>query len=72
MYFKKLLTVIVSLLLITSCSNEYFDFHSSKENLEKDSGNLSKNLETFSLEKVEEKQLDFYTTPDKEFLNKLV
>ncbi|MDD3119882.1 MAG: phospholipase D-like domain-containing protein [Candidatus Gracilibacteria bacterium] len=71
MNIKKFLLFLFPLFLLVSCSNEYFDFHLKNQIFEQKSANLKQELEVFSAEKVQEKQLEFYSTPDKNVLTKL-
>lgn len=72
MFFKKTLTVLFLTISLSSCTNEYWQFHEQKQALETQKQSSEKILQDFSVSKIEDRQVEILATPDKKVLDRLV
>lgn len=70
--FKKFF-VLISLFFLCSCNLEYVDFHSKNKDFQESQIKYKQESTSFNFSKIEEKDLDFFITPDsktkEKFLN---
>lgn len=59
--------------LLTSCNTgEYWQFHEQKAKLAEQKQAVEQHLATFSVEKIEPREVEILTTPDKKVLDRIV
>jgi phosphatidylserine/phosphatidylglycerophosphate/cardiolipin synthase-like enzyme len=69
---KKIFSFILILGLLSSCTNEYTEFHDSQKRAN-DNYFQNKNLsKSFNVDNVEQRDVKVYETPDKSLIDKLV
>lgn len=70
---KKTLPIfLVPLFFLSSCTNEYWQFHDQKTGFTEHKKSVEQNLATFSVEKIEPRNAEILTTPDEKVLDRLV
>lgn len=67
---KKIVFFLV--FFLTSCTNEYWQFHDQKSKLNDQKQSIEESLTTFGVEKIEPRDIEILTTPDKKVLDRLV
>lgn len=58
--------------LLSSCTNEYWQFHEQKKKLIEQRQSVEQNLTTFSVEKIEPRDMEILATPDKKVLDRII
>ncbi len=66
------LLIFFCILFEYSCTNEYFDFHNKNTQYEDQKEKISKWAEKFDISKIEERDLEIFSTPDKLLIDKFV
>lgn len=70
---KKILSLLILLpFLLTSCKNEYWQFHEQKNTLETQKQQTEQILQTFWVEQIEDREIEILSTPDKKVLEHIV
>ena len=72
MFFKKTFTVLFLAIFLSSCTNEYWQFHEQKQTLEIEKQTSESALNDFSVSQIEDREVEILTTPDKKILDRLV
>lgn len=73
MFRKKLfLLLVIPLFLLSSCTNEYWQFHDRKQAIQAEKQETKVLLETFSMDQVEDRDTEILATPDKKVLERIV
>lgn len=72
MFLKKTSIVLILTVLLTSCTNEYWQFHEQKQTLATQKQSSEKILQDFSVSKIEDRDVEILTTPDKKVLDRLI
>jgi phosphatidylserine/phosphatidylglycerophosphate/cardiolipin synthase-like enzyme len=69
---KKIISLIL-LFLLSSCSNNYTNFHDNKDNFTTSNSELKQNLSNFSLDNLREfENIEMKYTPDKKLIDEIV
>lgn len=58
--------------LLSSCTNEYWQFHEEKTKLTEQKQSVEQNLATFSVDTIESRDIEILVTPDKKVLDRIV
>ncbi len=69
---KKLIFLLVPLFLLSSCTNEYWQFHEQKAKLTEQKQETTQTLQAFSIDTIEPRNVEILTTPDKKVLDRIV
>lgn len=69
---KALCIVFLPLFLLSSCTNEYWEFHETKQSNATQKQKRVEMLENFSLLQVEDRDIEVLATPDKKVLDRIV
>ena len=73
MFLKKtLLIFLFPILLLSSCSSEYWQFHEKKQAREQEKQKTIQSLQDFSIEQIETHDVEILATPDKKVLDRIV
>lgn len=73
MFSKKISSILVfSVFILSSCTNEYWRFHEIKQSLGKERQETKQLLQDFSVERIENRDIEILTTPDKRVLDRIV
>lgn len=73
MFLKKtLLIFLFPILLLSSCTNEYWQFHEKKQAREQEKQKTIQSLRDFSVEQIEDHDEEILATPDKKVLDRIV
>lgn len=72
MSFKKVLLFLLLPFLLTSCTNEYWQFHEQKTKFAEQKQSIEQNLAEFSIEQIEPRDIEILTTPDKKVLDRII
>jgi len=69
---KSSIALLGTLFLFASCTNEYFQYHEQKRLIGEKKQELRQTLEEFSVGKIESRDLEILTTPNKKVLDRIV
>ncbi|MDD2916711.1 MAG: phospholipase D-like domain-containing protein [Candidatus Gracilibacteria bacterium] len=69
---KKILLVLLISFLLSSCTNEYWQFHEQKQAIETEKEQSQNALQDFSVSKIEDRDVEILSTPDKKVLDRLI
>lgn len=70
---QKIKLIFISLILfLSSCTNEYFIYHSQNQKYLESKTNVSKNLNNFDLSKIEQRDVEIISFPSKTWLDKII
>ncbi len=72
MFLRKISILLFIPFLFTSCTNEYWQFHDKKEALQTENQTTQALLDVFSVDKIEDRDVEILTTPDKKVLDRIV
>lgn len=70
--FYNILVVIFLTITLSSCTNEYWEFHAQKEATTKARTQVESELRTFSPDRIESRDVEILTTPDLKTLDRFV
>ncbi len=68
---KKVLLLAISFIL-TSCTQEYWQFHAQKQARDTEKEKSEATLQDFTLSKIEDRDIEILSTPDKKVLDRIV
>ncbi len=69
---KKLSFLLMSLFLLSSCTNGYWQFHEQKASLGKEKQSNEQSHRNFTREQIEDRDIEILITPDKKVLDRIV
>lgn len=72
MFSRKLILLLISLFFLSSCTNEYWQFHEQQQKIETQKQETTQVLKEFSVDKIEPRSVEILTTPDKKVLDRIV
>jgi phosphatidylserine/phosphatidylglycerophosphate/cardiolipin synthase-like enzyme len=72
MFSRKLIFLLCPIFFLSSCTNEYWQFHEQKQLLENTKQETTQILKEFSVDKIEPREVEILTTPDKKVLDRIV
>ena len=65
-------SLLLSLFLLTSCTNEYWQFHDKIGALNATKKATTEALENFSVDQIEDRDIEILSTPDKKVLDHII
>jgi phosphatidylserine/phosphatidylglycerophosphate/cardiolipin synthase-like enzyme len=68
----KLIYIFLLIFLLTSCNNEYLDFHLQKYLYIEKQNEIVKENKNFNLNNIEERNFEIYITPDKTLIDNII
>jgi len=72
MFRKNIIFLLAPFFFLSSCTNEYWQFHEQKTKLTEQKQETTQTLQDFSVDKIEPRSVKILTTPDKKVLDRIV
>lgn len=68
----RLLSILLLPFLLASCSDQYWSYHASKERFQTETKQVAESLGSFSVDRIEPRDVEILSTPDTQVLDRIV